>query len=91
MTFVAIVSLATWVSNKEYKVLKKKVTPNFVYLSLSLGVIVVVCAILPFVKKYTVLIDLLIPIYGLFSLVICAPTWYEHPYHPKRVTGATLL
>jgi predicted Kef-type K+ transport protein len=75
----------------EFKLIKEAFTPELVYFFLSLGLIIVSFPLYLIGKKYSMAIELMIPIFVIVYVFCLLPLWYENPRRPKLIAGATLL
>jgi len=74
-----------------FKTMLTHMAPEIVYF-FSTGILMVVFAAFALIsKKWLLAIELIIPVYSILMTAFAAPTWYEDPFKPKLVKGATLL
>ena len=76
---------------REFKLIREAISPDLVYFFLSLGLIIVSFPLYLIGKKYSMVIELIIPIFVIVYIFCLWPLWYENPRRPKLITGATLL
>jgi hypothetical protein len=62
-----------------------------VYFFLSLGLIIVSLPLYLIGKKYSMAIELIVPIFAIYYIFCLWPLYYENPRRPKRIVGAALL
>ena len=75
----------------DFKLIKEAISPNLVYFFLSFGLIIVSLPLYLIGKKYSMAIELIIPIFVIVYIFCLWPLWYENPRKPKRIVGAALL
>jgi hypothetical protein len=70
--------------------LNEVITPNMVIFFLSLGLAIVSLPLILIGKKYSVAIELIIPLYGIYLICFLLPTWYESYRTPKKIAKGSL-
>ena len=88
---MAIIPLAFCLKDGDFKVISKVIKPNMVFVFYTIGLIFISLPIIFIGKKYSMVIELIIPIYCIYVTIFVLPTWYEKPLEQKRIAKMTLL
>jgi hypothetical protein len=75
----------------DFKLIKEHISPNLVYFFVSLGLIIVSLPLYLIGKKYSMAIELIIPIFAIYYIICLWPLWYENMRRPKLIEGDALL
>jgi predicted Kef-type K+ transport protein len=62
-----------------------------VFFFLAIGLIIISLPLYLIGKKYSMAIELIIPLYGIYLTCFLFPIWYENPRTAKKIAGASLL
>jgi hypothetical protein len=83
--------MALGIKDDDFKVISKVIKPNMVYVFFTFGLIIISLPLYFIGKKYSISIELIIPIFCIYVMCFLLPIWYENLHKPKRIAKLTLL
>ena len=83
--------LALALKEGDFKKIKDTYSINVVYFFLDLSMCIVSLPLYLIGKKYSMAIELIIPIFVILYILCLWPVWYENPRRPKLIVEGALL
>ncbi len=79
LLFLVFIPLAVALFSGDFKQLKETISPNLVYFFLTTGLVIVSLPLYLIGKKFNFAIELIIPCYVIYYIVVLLPVIYENP------------
>ena len=86
-----VINLPVSLKNNKFHQIKQHMTLSLVFFFLNIGILFIGLAAFVLSKKYSVAIEFIIPVYGLYVCLFCLPTFIESYTHPTYNRGVTLM
>ena len=91
LILLVIFPMALGIKDDDFKVISKVIKPNMVYVFFTFGLIIISLPLIFIGKKYSIFIELIIPIFCIYVMCFLLPIWFENLHKPKRIAKLTLL